>query len=343
MKFIHIGIGGFGAHWRKLLKETDTVEVVGLVDVNDQVLKQACENDGYTPDICFHSLEDALKAVQAEAAVISTPPVFHRKDGVAAMEAGLDVISEKPMADSMDACRAIVSAVLATGRTYVVSQNYRYSPPMQTVADLMRSGRLGDIGQAEISFYKGVDFGGGFRHEMKFPLIIDMAIHHFDLIRFVSGFDALRVSGSSWNPPWSNYRGDCSSTALFEMSNGARILYNASWCSKGNYCDWNGNWHIECEKGTLTYGNGEIKVFDVPDLYTAEGTETVELTSPELTQQAYILDEFIRCVRESGQPATRAVDNIRSIAMVFAAVEAMNTGSRVPVLDDSIRHLVEEG
>jgi predicted dehydrogenase len=335
-------VAGFGRVWGELLKETKCAEVVALVDVKDEALRTACKNHGYSPGICFHSLREALQAGPADAVVVSTPPAFHRADVIAAMRAGLHVISEKPMADSMAACNAIARTVLETGRTYAVSQNYRYSSPMWTLANVIRSGKLGAIGQVKVDFFKGVDFGGGFRQEMPFPLIIDMAIHHFDLIRCVSGLDAVQVSGASWNPPWSNYRGDCSSTALFEMSNGARVLYNASWCAKGDFCDWNGNWHLECEKGTVTYRNGETKVYHVPKLYKVEGEEIEQPTQPPLTAQAYVLDEFVRCAQAGTQPATGAMDNIRSVAMVFAAVKAMKTGRKVTILDETLRAILEQ-
>ncbi len=340
MKFIQVGVGGFGHCWVRVLKDSKDAEVVGMVDVSEDALKKACEVGGYSGNICFKSLEDALKNVKADAVVSCTPPAFHKHDVIAAMKAGLDVISEKPMADSMASCKAMLKAAKETGRTYVVSQNYRYSPPMWTLAKVLRTARLGAIGQVKMDFFMGVDFGGGFRHEMPYPVIIDMSIHHFDLIRFVTGLDAVKVSGSAWNPPWSNYKGDCSSTALFEMNNGARILYNASWCAKGGFCDWNGNWQIECEKGTVTYNNGEIRVLHAPRLYKVEKTEILPHTPPPLTAQNYILDEFIRCVKARTQPRTAARDNIRSVAMVFATVKAMQTGRRIDVLDKETLDLI---
>jgi predicted dehydrogenase len=188
----------------------------------------------------------------------------------------------------------------------------------------------------------GVDFGGGFRHDMPYPVIIDMSIHHFDLIRFVTGLDAVKVSGSAWNPPWSNYKGDCSSTALFEMNNGVRILYNASWCAKGGFCDWNANWQIECEKGTVTYQNGEIRVHHVPGLYKVEKVEIPSHQSPPKTAQHYILDEFIQCAKSRRRPNTEVRDNIRSVGMVFATVKAMETGRKVDVLDKETLTLLKK-
>ena len=342
MRFIHVGVGGFGQCWVQVLKGNKDAKVVALVDVKDEPLQKACETGGYDRSICFKSLEEAIKKVEADAVVCSTPPAFHKHDVITAMKAGLDVISEKPMSDTMASCKAMLKTAMETGRIYEVSQNYRYSPAMWTLAQVVKSGRLGAIGQVKLDFFMGVDFGGGFRHEMPYPVIIDMSIHHFDLIRFVTGLDAVRVQGAAWNPPWSNYKGDCSSTALFEMNNGARILYNASWCAKGGFDDWNASWQIECEKGSVTYRNGEIRIYDVPALYKVEKNEVVPHTPPPLMSQSYILDEFIRCAKTRQRPNTEVRDNIRSIGMVFATVRAMETDRTVDVLDKDILALLKK-
>ncbi len=342
MRFIHIGVGGFGTLWVKVLKANRNVEVVALVDVSETSLQEACNIGGYDPGICFHSLQEALKSVEADAVVSSTPPEFHKNDAITAMRAGMDVLSEKPMADTMDACMSILRAVLETGRAYAVSQNYRYSSAMWTLANVIRSGRLGAVGQVKIDFFKGVDFGGGFRHLMPYPVIVDMSIHHFDLIRFVTGLEALEVSGASWNPKWSNYKGDCSSTVLFEMNNGARVLYNASWCAKGDFCDWNANWQIECEKGTVTYQNGEIKIHWAPELYTVKETAVEPIIPLAPAGQDRILDDFISCVQEGTMPPTGVLDNINSIAMVFATVKAMGTGQKIRLLNEEITAILKD-
>lgn len=340
MRFIQVGVGGFGACWVDVLTRSRQARLVALVDVSKKALAAARAASGCRADACFGTLGEALRKIEADAAVIVTPPELHRKGVVEALAKGLDVISEKPMADSMAGCRAMLRAASETGRTYVVSQNYRYSPEMWTLARMVRGGRLGKVGQVKVDFFRGVDFGGGFRHSMAYPLIVDMSIHHFDLVRFVTGLDPLSVRAASWNPPWSNYRGDGSSTALFEMHNGARVLYSGSWCSKGQYCDWNGNWQVECEKGTVTYNAGEITVYDVPGTYGVRKTSKVKLVKPPRTGQNFVLHDFMNAVK-TGKPARTAVtDNIHSIAMVFATVKAMQSGKVVPVLDAGTRRLL---
>lgn len=340
MKFIHIGVGGFGGVWVNALKQDRQAKVVAMVDLSDKALDAACETGGYSRDICFHSLKDALANVDADAAVVVTPPACHREGVVGAMKAGLDVISEKPMADTLTDCKAMLRAAAATGRTYMVSQNYRYNPGTWTASQLVRSGKLGAVGQVKLDFYLGMDFGGGFRHDMEYPLLIDMSIHHFDLIRFITGLDAETVQGAAWNPPWSNYDGDASCSALFEMSNGARVVYNASWAAKGQFDSWDGSWQIECEKGTVMFRDGKIEVHEAPKLYGVKKVRPVTLREPPKAGQQFVLNDFRRSLKTGRRPQTDARDNIRSVSMVFATVQAMKTGKKVQVLDKATRALL---
>ena len=339
MRFIQVGVGGFGRGWVQRLTDNPSVEVVALVDVNQTALTAARRIGNYGKEICFSTLAEALKNVKADALVCVTPPEFHKQCVVQAMKAGLDVITEKPMADTLANCMSILRTSRNTGRTCAVSQNYRYKPETWTLARLVESGRIGDIGQVKIDFYKGHDFGGGFRHEMDYPLLIDMAIHHFDLVRFVAGLNALSVRGEAWNPTWSNYKGDSSSSLVFEMENDARVVYNASWCAKGQFCGWDGNWQIEGSKGSMSYEDGKISLYDVPELYKVTGAETVPAKGPENIGPEYVLNDFICSVKDARPPKTDVFDNIHSIAMVFAAVKAVRTGKRIPVLDKRVQQL----
>jgi predicted dehydrogenase len=127
---------------------------------------------------------------------------------------------------------------------------------------------------------------------------------------------------------------------VFEMTGGARVLYNGSWCAKGDYCDWNGNWQIEGTKGTLIYENGTITLNGVPQGYGVTRSRTVKPGRMRRTGQAYVLDEFIKCAVSGARPTTDVYDNIKSVAMVFAAVRAVKTGRRVPVLDAGVQQLL---
>lgn len=339
MRFIQVGVGGFGGVWARNLNKDKRAKVVALVDINALAMQKVCEQFGYDASICFPTLEEALKSVGADAVVCVTPPRLHRQPVVAALRAGLHVISEKPMAESMADCKAMLKAARESGKQYVVSQNYRYADIMFTIADMVKKGAIGTVGQVKVDFFKGVNFGG-FRAEMPYPLLIDMSIHHFDLIRFLTGLDPVAAKGSAWNPPWSHFAGDCSSSIVFEMAGGARVLYNGSWCAKGDYCDWNGNWQIEGTKGTIVYKNGAAVLHRIPEGYGPAKTKDIKPRKMKKRAQEFVLDNFIKAIKSGTRPLTDVYDNIMSVAMVFAAVKAVETGRNVPVIDPEVKELL---
>ena len=85
---------------------------------------------------------------------------------------------------------------------------------------------------------------------MAYPLLLDMSIHHFDMMRCICGKDIEAVQGLSIQSPWNWNKGDAALTACLELENGIGVNYFASWVSRGWETDWNANWRIEGEKGS---------------------------------------------------------------------------------------------
>jgi predicted dehydrogenase len=284
------------------------------------------------PGARFTDLSAALDADGADMALVVVPPAAHRPVATACLSAGLPVLVEKPLAGRWEDCLALTEIADRAGRELAVSQNYRYRPVIETARRVLASGRLGAIGQAQVEFRLHYDFRGTFREQMEHPLILDMAVHHFDLIRWVTGLEAASVAAHTWNPPWSQFAGDASAVCLFTMENGARITYTASWHPRGQVTDWNCVWRIEAERGYLVLDRDVIRVYEGDDPHvpgTPDQEEVVPLVAMPRSDQAAVLTDFADAVR-SGRPApTTARDNLRSIEMVFAAVQAATAGAAV--------------
>ncbi|MEZ4618271.1 MAG: Gfo/Idh/MocA family oxidoreductase [Caldilineaceae bacterium] len=136
------------------------------------------------------------------------------------------------MADTRQSAQDIVDVANRSGILHMVTQNYRYKPPLQTLKQALESGVCGEIGAVHVEFFKGPHFGG-FREEMPYPLIIDMSIHHFDLMRFLLSSDPVALYGRSWNPSWSWFKGDASASVTLNFAGGVIVSYDGSWCSQG--------------------------------------------------------------------------------------------------------------
>jgi predicted dehydrogenase len=193
MKVIQVGIGGMSNTWLSAGLNSPRVMFVGFVEVNDDVAKAQVERYGLDPALIFPSLKEALTKVSAEGVVDITPPQFHRAVSMTALEAGIPVLSEKPLANTLEAARDIVHKAQETGVLHIVAQNYRYSIPAQRLMRVLDSGQMGRVASVSVEFFKRPRFGG-FREEMPYPLIIDMAIHHFDMMRMLLDNDAISMN-----------------------------------------------------------------------------------------------------------------------------------------------------
>jgi predicted dehydrogenase len=132
--------------------------------------------------------------------------------------------------------------------------------------------------------------------------------------------------------PWSQFTGDASAVCLFTMENGARVVYTASWHPRGQLTDWNCLWRVECERGYLVLDRDEVRVYEGDDPHRpgcADKEQTVALVDMQRSDQAAVLTSFADAVRAGRPTPTTARDNLRSIEMVFAAVEAVTAGSAV--------------
>jgi len=244
-----------------------------------------------------------------------------------ALKAGKHVLSEKPLAVDMEDARAIVRAAEEAGRVYMVSQNYRFNPVPRTIRKFLKEGVKGKVEYVILEFQKGPR-SVGFRIDMDYPLLVDMSIHHFYLMRYLRDADVEWVQVESFRPTWSWFRHEPSFFMVLKMTDGTLVSYAGSWVAQGFETTWNGRWRFACSEGGL--------LWDRDQLYLsrgANGRRKAELVEMPLTGQDYSLHEFVRAIREGREPETSGRDNIKSLAVVFAAVRSAQTGERVQVAD----------
>jgi predicted dehydrogenase len=232
----------------------------------------------------------------------------------------------------MEQAREMVSASERAGKLYMVSQSRRYDPNLQALRGLIDR-YTGPLGILNSDFYIGAHFGG-FRDEMPSVLLLDMAIHTLDAARYLCGADPVAVYCEEFNPPWSWYRGASSATALFEMTGGLRYTYRGSWCAEGRMTSWEAEWRAVGPHGTATWDGHGAPVADA--VVEAGGfhskTETHRAEVAEVPRGiAGSLRDFLHALQTGATPNGECHDNIKSLAMVFAAIESAALKQRIPV------------
>jgi predicted dehydrogenase len=326
-----VGAGSISKAWFGPLKD-EQVDVRAVVDLNIEAARRQIEQ--FELDCpASTDVKATLKRARPEFVVDLTVPEAHCDVTCTALRAGCHVIGEKPMASSMTEARRMVRTAERTGKLYMVSQSRRWDRNHDAVRATVADGRIGKLTTVNCDFYIGAHFGG-FRDQMPSPLILDMAIHHFDLARHMAGVDPVAVYAKQFSPVGSWYAGDAAASCIFEMTDDVIFTYRGSWCAEGCQTSWNGDWRFVGESGTLLYEHdneptGQIVARKTSDFKQPFKALKIARSRLQHTTMHGALREMLDFLRTGRRPQTECHDNIKSLAMVFAAIESSDRGRRV--------------
>jgi predicted dehydrogenase len=313
MRAVLAGAGALGPFWaRELVLNPDT-ELAGWVDLDPARVKKAAAELGV--DVAAgRELGAMLRERQPDFVVNVTAPAAHHSVTMAALAHGAHVLTEKPLATSMEEAREMVAAADDAGKLLMVSQNRRYMPELQAFREEVAA--LGPLSSITCEFHRNHrDAAAEFLFAFPQPLLLDMAIHLFDAARALTGADPLTVYCDSYSPPWSWYDGPAAATALFRMSGDLRFSFVGNWAAPRDETGWTGWWRAIGEGGIATW-DGE----DPPDL------DPTRFRGLEAS-----LADFVAALRTGSVPQGEAHDNLKSLAMCHAAVASAARGAPVTV------------
>src|SRR5436190_7629378 len=175
-----------------------SIEFVGLADQNALRLEGARVAIG-TNAPAFTDLQEMIAATRPETLIVCTRDDTHADIIVAALEAGVDVITEKPMATTAEMCQRILAAEKRSGRRVHVTFNYRYSPTSRRIKELLLAGAIGEIASVDFHWYldtwHGADYFRRWHAYVKNSggLFVHKATHHFDLLNWYLQSDPKEV------------------------------------------------------------------------------------------------------------------------------------------------------
>ncbi|HCI81616.1 MAG TPA: gfo/Idh/MocA family oxidoreductase [Ktedonobacter sp.] len=334
LRIIQVGLGNWGQSWAKnIVAPNPNVETVAWVEIDAPTLQQAQQRLELPEARCFTSFENALKSVEADAVLITASLPGHVPSAETALRASKHVLIEKPFAPSVADAEMLVSLAQQQGKILMVSQNYRFFPVVRAVTELIHNQTIGRLGVVNIDFrrYDNIQPAEANRHyHIWEPLLVDMSIHHFDLMRMVLNQEPLRIQCSTWNTPWSKYVEPSTGVMTIFFDGGTVVNYRGSWTSTAPQTDWAGEWSMEGEKGILTWtGRGEIPEQATVHLRDEE-PQQVELSPLPATDRAGSLNAFVQAIDTGTEPETSGRNNIPTLKLMFAAIESAQKGG-VPV------------
>lgn len=198
----------------------------------------------------------------------------------------------------------------------MIAENYRYTNIMRTVKKLISLGEIGRLNSVHVNFQRRHKIDN-YHNNLKQPLLLDVAIHHIDLIRYLTGVEAQSVFARGWTPEWSWYGGISNVDMLLEMEENIRVSYCGNLSAFDNETGWHGAWRIEGEKGIIRILDDKVRI-------NTRGAEFIVEINENNDSRKIVLEEFLCSLKENRKGETDIGDNLKTYAIIQAAIESID-------------------
>ncbi|HNT55081.1 MAG TPA: Gfo/Idh/MocA family oxidoreductase [Anaerolineaceae bacterium] len=180
-----IGVGSMGRNHARIYNELPDAELVAVADDNLATARQIGTQFGVAAYADFRQLLDQERP---EAVSIAVPTALHYDVALAALEAGVHVLIEKPIAATLEQGLALIDTARRCGRILTVGHVVRFNPAIQALKQKLVAGDLGRIFQ--IFCRRAGPFPARIRDV---GVVVDLAPHDVDIMRFLAGADPMRL------------------------------------------------------------------------------------------------------------------------------------------------------
>ena len=201
LKVALVGTGVRGtSFWGKRLVDqySDILEFVGLSDINQGRLDYALS---YMNVSCptFTDFDKMMTTTKPDLLIVTTKDSTHHEFIIKGLDMGVDVLTEKPLTTDEDKCQAIIEAEKRSNKNLIVGFNYRWSPYMTKIKELLHNGAIGQLTSVDFHWYLNTYHGASYfrrwhgQMDSGGSLWVHKATHHFDLLNWWIDSDPAEV------------------------------------------------------------------------------------------------------------------------------------------------------
>ena len=324
MQLIQVGLGGFGRRWMEVVLAARNWQYAAVATRSPEARRYAAERTGLALERCTDSLAAALeRAPEADAVLVTTPYFRHEEDVVTALRHGKHVLVEKPLTGSAASGERMRAAAAAAGTTVMVGEDYRFRAGAVAMRDIVQGGEIGAPEVIDLQYFVSHRFAAGdWRNDLRYPVLLENNTHQVDLLRYVTGCEALAVTASTLpsaaDSPWPFP----SVAALIEMERGLSATFSASWALPDLNTPWEGVWTVRGPRGALRWDDAGITLF--------QGSRRRHLAAADSAPRLdLVLAEFTAALRDGRPPNVDLADNLKTLAVVLGMIRSGEQHRRV--------------
>ncbi len=321
---MQIGSGGWGDSWLEYISNNGGCELAGMISRGGANLENAKRKYGLKDSQCHTSAAEGLKA-PADLVIVTVPHPWHIEYAKMAVEAGKNVLIEKPLSNDFGKAREFAAFLKGRDEKVWVSQNYRFRKNLWDLKASLGESGVGNIAWMDVLFRYGStsarldpanEWERASWRDKQFSLLLEeIAIHHFDIMRFLTGSNARLIDCKGFSPYWNDLNGVECVFANIELENGAYVNYSSSMKAIGLNTGWMGSYTVQTDKGAVYMTESEIRYEPGRDekggLKAAPGFPG--------TDRDGVLNELKKGVVGGECAVPTIFDNLNSYAMVCAA------------------------
>jgi len=340
-----IGLGLMGSVHANILNGMGRADLAVCCDIDPAAAERCPEGARFTDD--YHDLlsEPGLKAV-----FVATPEHLHREPVVAALEAGLHVFCEKPIAATLEDADTMIAAEKATGRLLVIGHVLRFDPRYAHVHEAVASGTLGQaihtVTRRSSSYAEGRNLVG------RTTLPLYLSIHDIDALQWILGARITRIQAETSSFRMADVDSHDTVGALFRFDDGSVSLHETSWALPDqaglafgdyyfSYVGTRGCAYIELrDQNIVVFGGTEPDESDSQPAWASGGGGT--FSYPEMTYMPEVmgipsgiymaqLDHFLLAATDGRSPAITTEEAHSALVATLALEQAASTGLPVDV------------
>ncbi|CAH0344195.1 Gfo/Idh/MocA family oxidoreductase [Bacillus sp. CECT 9360] len=327
-----IGCGSIAQH--RHLPEYAINPGVELVAVCDIVEERAKEVAGKYGVKAYTSYEELLHSGEVDAISVCTPNYLHAPISIAASDAGIHVLCEKPMATSKEEAEAMIAAAKRSGKKLMIAHNQRFVASHQKARQLISSGEIGKIYSFRTAFGHGgpegwsVEGKGGwfFQKEKAFiGAMGDLGVHKTDLLRYVLGEEISEVGAFVETSAKDFADVDDNAVCVLKTENNVIGTLAASWAYVGNE-----------DNSTIIYGEKAIlRLEDDPTNFLVVQYANGEVVNYQLGKiqsneddgqsNSHVIENFVDSILYDKEPPVSGEEGMKSLEVILAAIESNAT------------------
>lgn len=336
MKKLRVGIIGCGrisvVYKDAFKKLSEYIEVIGAMD---KVLERAEGFAGFFNGCKGTDNIEELLEMKLDVVHIATPHYLHKEQGIRCMEAGVDVLTEKPIATTLEDAEAMIKASEKTGRKLGVIFQNRYIEGVVEAKKIIEAGELGEVKGAFSTLnwwrppsYYECDWKGSWEKEGG-GVLIDQAIHSVDMVRYLAGMEVKSIKGNIDNRVLTMIEVEDIANAAITFTNGA--VYSLHAC---NYYQKNSPIEIEIigEKGKVNIKETDVTInIDGAKPYTIYSSgDNGSLGKSYWGHHHYVqVKEFYVGLLEGREVNVCPVDASKTLELVLGVYESSRKNQRI--------------